>query len=221
MELEQVHFRSLASAVAGQLREAIIAGRLKPGERLVEQKLAGLLGTSQPTVREALKELEYQGFVRKTPNKASYVTQLEEEDFGKILQVRIALEVLAIEEAARRMTPEAAENLERAVQEMATAAEIVDKARFHRADLQFHTTIWELAGNEYLVRALERVIFTLFAFVLLGQEKSDFLSAVQQHRDILKGLLSGDAVKAKEAFVSSTLRFWGERHMVRLNSGGG
>src|ERR671936_391943 len=97
--LGRVHFQSIPETVAETLREGIIAGKLKPGERLVEQKLAAQLGIGQPTLREALKELEYQGFVRKVPNRGTYVTRLSQEDFSKILEVRMALEALVIERA--------------------------------------------------------------------------------------------------------------------------
>ena len=78
-----VRFPSLPEAVAEKLREAVLAGQLKPGERLVEQKLAASLGIGQPTLREALKELEFQGFVRKSPKKGTYVTELTPEDSAK------------------------------------------------------------------------------------------------------------------------------------------
>lgn len=66
-ELRRIDVRSAADAAGDMLRKAIISGALSPGERLVEQRLASKLGIGQPTLREALKELEYQGFVRNTP----------------------------------------------------------------------------------------------------------------------------------------------------------
>src|SRR6058998_1823102 len=86
--LAPFRFPSLPEAVAQKLRDAILAGQLKPGERLVEQKLAANLGIGQPTLREALKELEFQGFVRKSPKKGTYVTELTPEDFRQIQEVR-------------------------------------------------------------------------------------------------------------------------------------
>src|SRR2546427_7048922 len=96
-KLSPVRRPSLPEAVAQRLRDAILVGQLKPGDRLVEQKLAGSFGIGQPTLREALKELEFQGFVRKSPKKGTYVTKVTLEDFRKIQQVRMALEVVAIE----------------------------------------------------------------------------------------------------------------------------
>src|SRR5215203_4331878 len=83
--LGQVQFTSKPAAVAQKLREAIIGGVLKPGERLVEQKLAAKFGIGQPTVREALKELENQGMVRRaerrgmSERRGTYVAELTRE----------------------------------------------------------------------------------------------------------------------------------------------
>src|SRR5881296_1234514 len=124
--LTPMRFPSLPEAVAEKLREAVLAGQLKPGERLVEQKLAASLGIGQPTLREALKELEFQGFVRKSPKKGTYVTQLTKEDFRQILEVRMTLEVLAIEHAARNMSKEAGQELEEIVRRMESSAQKFD-----------------------------------------------------------------------------------------------
>jgi len=215
--IEAVQVQSLAEAAAQTVRDAIVTGKLKPGERLVEQRLAAQLSIGQPTLREALKELEHQGFVRKVANKGTYVTDLTKEDFRKIHQVRMILETLAIEQAARSVTPAALDELEATVESMDRAARKFDRTTFHRSDLQFHNAIWQLTGNEHLVAALERVVFSLFAFVLVRQEQKQFLAAVRQHRDILAGLRSRDAVAAKEAFIRSTNRFWEESHQVKVS----
>src|SRR5712692_6200862 len=105
--LRQVRPRSLAQSVAVQIREAIVSGQLKPGTRLVEQKIARTFAIGQPTVREALRELEYDGFIRKFQNRGSYVTELTPEDCSKMFEVRMALESLAIEKAAENISDSA------------------------------------------------------------------------------------------------------------------
>jgi DNA-binding GntR family transcriptional regulator len=209
-------FRSLSQSAAEAVREAIISGKLQPGERLVEQKLAASLGIGQPTLREALKELEYQGFVRKIPHKGSYVTQLTRDDFQKILEVRLTLESLAIKRAAERINDRTAAQLTEIVDEMKTAAEEIDRATFHRCDIAFHRKIWEVSDNEYLAMALESIVFALFASVLFRQKRTDFLAAVEQHRGMLQGLLTRDPAAALEAFRDQTLGFWRDRHQVEI-----
>jgi len=217
--LRRISVLSAPQAAAEALRSAIIVGHIKPGERLLEQKLAARLGIGQPTLREALKELEHQGFVRKVPQRGTYVTKLSKDDFRDIQEVRMALEILAIDKATRNVTSEVGEELAALVEEMGRAAANFDLASFHKVDTAFHRRLWALAGNPYLAEALELVAFRLFAFVLLQrprESRNEFLAATQQHREILAGLCSRDPLKARQAFVSSTLKFWKDYHEVSI-----
>jgi DNA-binding GntR family transcriptional regulator len=217
--LARMRFPSLPEAVAQKLRDAILAGQLKPGERLVEQKLAASLGIGQPTLREALKELEFQGFVRKSPKKGTYVTELTTEDFRKIQEVRMALEVVAIEKAAANVTDAALRQLDDLVKTMRSAAQKFDLATFHKSDLAFHRIVWNLTGNEYLGLALERVAFGLFAFVLLQREPSaanEFIASAEQHARIVGGLRTRHPSRARQAFIESTMAFWEKYHQVEV-----
>jgi len=222
-KLSPVRRPSLRETVARKLLDAILVGQLKPGDRPVEQKLAGSLGISQPTLREALKELEFQGFVRKSPNKGTYVTKVTLEDFRKIQEVRMALEVVAIETAAPHMTDTALAELARLVTTMRKAAQKFDLATFHKSDLAFHRVIWDLTGNQYLGLALERTAFGLFAFVLLQREPSaanEFIAAAEQHAQIVAGLRTRDPGRARQTFVEATTDFWSTYHGINLDEGG-
>jgi DNA-binding GntR family transcriptional regulator len=217
--LGRISVRSVPETVAQALRDAIIRGTLKPGDRLLEQKLASTFGIGQPTLREALRQLENQGFVRKIPQRGTYVTRLSAEDFRKILEVRMALEALAIGNASMNMRPNDAEELAAIVKEMGKAAQAFDLNTFHKRDVDFHRKVWTLASNEYLERALEATAFQLFAFVLLQREpgsRNEFLAATEQHKQILAGLFTHDPHQARKAFVEATLKFWSEHHQVKL-----
>lgn len=214
-KLQPLAVRSTVQAAADWLRSAIMRGELKPGERLVEHRLANALGIGQPTLREALKELELQGFVRKTPKKGTHVTKLTKDDFRDILEVRMALEVVAIERAATRLTKDLLAQLALRVRGMEAAAKRFELSEFHKNDVEFHEILWDAAGNEYLTLALERTAFGLFAFVLLQREPdatNEFLNAVEQHKTILAGLKTGNPIEARRAFIDSTLKFWNENH---------
>jgi DNA-binding GntR family transcriptional regulator len=222
VELRQVTVRSAPQAAAQMLRSAIIGGRLKPGERLLEQKLATRMGIGQPTLREALKQLEYEGFVRKVPQRGSYVTKLGKEDYRKVLEVRIVLEGLAIELATRNLNPKAESEIVTSVEEMGRATAESDLAKFHKADVAFHRKIWELADNQYLTKALESIVFPVFAFALLelGPEVTkQRQAAVRQHEEILAGLRSRDPVKARQTFITHTVRYWKELYHFDLKQG--
>jgi DNA-binding GntR family transcriptional regulator len=211
---------SLPETVAGKLREAILADRLRPGQRLVEQKLAAHFGIGQPTFREALRELEAQGFVRKSQKRGTYVTELSADEYRQTHDVRMALESLAIERAAPNVTAEALRDLEQSLERLAAAARQPDLNLYHKSDMDFHKVIWRLTGNDCLFQTLERITFGLFAFALLGRPSAgmrpDLLAAIEQHRDILEGLRTRDPEIARETFVRVTLRFWKEQHCVEI-----
>src|SRR5688572_6741931 len=78
----------LKDRVAELIKEAILSGRLQPGERIVEMKVANEVGVATTAVREALFELEAQGFVSRLANRGTFVTKLSEDDVQKILRVR-------------------------------------------------------------------------------------------------------------------------------------
>jgi len=218
-ELGRIAVHSASQAVAQMLRNAIISGTLKPGERLVELKLAAKMGVGQPTLREALKELEYEGFVKKIPQRGTYVTKLDKEDYCKVLTVRIALEGRAVGLATRNMTPDAESEIKALVDEMGRATAKADLAEFHEMDVAFHRKIWDLAGNEFLTRALEAITFPLFAFALLnlGPELMNHRqAAVRQHEGILAGIRSHDPAGAYLAFVTHTVRYWNETYHLDL-----
>lgn len=219
-ESSRLKLRSAPEAAAQAIRDAIMAGRLKPGDRIVEQQWASFLGIGQPTLREALKELEFQGMVSKNSYRGTYVTQLEAEDYRKLLEVRLPLEVLAIEQAAQRMDTEAAEELTSLVNSLVASAEAGDMPSFHDADVAFHRRIWDMAGNEYLRLCLETVSLRLFVFSVLGRGsklKVENHAAAEQHKGILAGLLTGDAKTAREAYLRHTVNYWNSHYELDLD----
>jgi DNA-binding GntR family transcriptional regulator len=112
---------SLPETVASKLREAILSDQLRPGQRLVEQKLAAHFGIGQPTFREVLRELEAQGFVRKSQKRGTFVTELRTEEYRQTHDVRMRLESLAVERAAPNMTAKSLRGLERLLKRLAAA----------------------------------------------------------------------------------------------------
>ena len=101
----------LRDVVFNTLRKAILKGELKPGERLMEIALAERLGVSRTPVREAMRKLELEGLVVMIPRRGAQVANITEKDLNDVLEVRIALENLSIENACTRMTEEQLEEL--------------------------------------------------------------------------------------------------------------
>ena len=218
-KVRPVKVQSAPEAAAEAIREAITIGTLKSGQRLIEHKLAASLGIGQPTLREALKELEYQGFVHKIPQKGTYITTFDKEDCRELLEVRICLELLAIARAAPRLTPEIKKDLTALVDGMRSAAEVFDAAKFRACDREFHRRISALAGNRRLTKILEGVMSQTLVHGTLGRNpdsSKEMVAGAEQHARILTGLATGDPTVASRVFVSEILRHWNDNYGVSL-----
>ena len=219
----QISIQTAPQAAAQALREAIISGELKGGDRVLEQHWSSRLGIGQPTLREALRELEHQGLLRKVPQRGTYVAELSPDDYRRILEVRIPLEAVAIGRAAKSLTAESEKELTDLVMTMAGTGRDIDVKSFHDCDVLFHRKIWELAGNDYLQDFLETITFRLFVFSVVGRwpdtpnAMSERIAAVQQHLGILEGIRTGNSQLARQAFVKHTVQYWNLQYGLDLN----
>lgn len=220
----QLSIQSAPQAAAQAIRESIISGELRGGDRLIEQKWAARLGIGQPTLREALHELEHQGLLRRVPQRGTYVAKLSPEDFRLIQEVRIPLEAIAVGKAAENFTPEADRELTALVQVMAgTGISKSEVQQFHESDVAFHRKIWELANNDYLRDTLETITFRLFVFSVVdrwpGNPKAmgERMAAAQEHLGILEGLRSRNKHVARKAFIKQSVQYWNAQYGLELS----
>ena len=201
---------TLRDRIAEVLRKAILNGSLPEGSRIVERKLASQFETSLTAVREALIELEVQGFVTKTPNSSTSVTKLSLEITEKIFAVRKVLETFAVEEAAKNSTPEQVASLEAAYLAMVEAAQNNDPKDFILKDYAVHETIWSMTGNEYLAAALKRVLPPVFAFAAMRVSKGhafDLLQDAYSHLALIEAIKTKKPEVARQAFLEA-LNHW-------------
>ena len=186
---------SKRNQVVASFKEAILSGTIQPGQSIVESRVAEQLGAGIPLIREALIELEHQGYVQKVPYKGTTVTKLERREVEKIFRLRVELESLALEWAKENVTPEDIEDLRGITARMKEGARAHDLDQFYQNDLAFHRKLWEMSGNEYLVECLERIVAPLFAFFLMKdrRERESYLFSAAQHEKIVEALpkLSG------------------------------
>jgi DNA-binding GntR family transcriptional regulator len=183
----------LKDRVSELIKDAILSGKLEPGDRIVEMKLAADLGVATTSVREALFELESQGFVTRVTNKGTFVTQLSSDDIAQILGVRHELEGMAADLAAKRVSTDDVADLRALVSAMEEAARAVDMKQFYKADVEYHRKIWTLTGNRHLLRALDTTVGPLFAFFIMrhpGKSVEELLESVAWHGRIVDAIAS-------------------------------
>jgi DNA-binding GntR family transcriptional regulator len=201
----------LADRVSDLIKEAILSGKLDPGDRIVEMKLAKDLGVGTTAVREALFELESQGFVSRITGKGTFVTELTAEDVEQILRVRLELEGLAVELLQERATEADLALLEKSIDGMRSAAKAANFQSFYRFDLEFHRTLWSLSGNRYLERSLDITIVPLFAFFIMKNARDssvELLASAEKHADVVKAIRNSEDARA---CMESALQFFAEQ----------
>jgi len=176
--------------VVASFKEAILSGVIQPGESIVESRVAQQLGAGIPLVREALIELEHQGYVQKIPYKGTTVTKLARRDVEQIFRLRVELETLALEWAKESVTQADVEYLRGLTGKMKGAAQALDLDQFYENDLAFHRKLWEMSGNDYLVDCLERIVVPLFAFFVMKnrRERKSYLASAAEHEKIVESL---------------------------------
>jgi DNA-binding GntR family transcriptional regulator len=210
---------TLKDQIVHRLRQQMIEGRFKPGQRIVESNLAAELGLGNTAVREALYHLEDQGFVTRITNKGTFVTQFSPEEIDQIFRVRCELESLAVELVRERLPALDLVGLRAHVTSMRATAETMDLDAFYRHDLEFHCGMWRLAGNPFLSSALEKVTVPLFAFFIMRNTQAtgeDLCGSAGRHAAILEALLRGEDARP---LLRVSLSIW--RREVDLWSGSG
>ncbi len=201
---ERIDNPTLRDRIAERIRGAILEGTLTAGSKVVERQLAAQFATSLTAVREALIVLEADGFVTKKPNAATHVTKLTLEDTEKLFDVRRVLERHAVKLAARRCSPEQADELNDAYFALLDAARKKQDAVFVKTDLTLHNKIWEIAGNEYLQASLQRINHPLFAFVMIrlvnDRSALDLTHDAQSHTALLEAIKANDVERSCREF---------------------
>jgi DNA-binding GntR family transcriptional regulator len=207
---------NLAAQITERLFDAIIQGELKPGERIIETKMAKQLGVGQSTFREALQALEHRGLI--TKDRGTFVTKLTVQDVEILFAVRLDLEPLAASLACGKLTSEHIQQLEFHLDEMKQARQRRDFTTLLKNDLAFHQLIWEAPQVDSLKRILNLVLSPLFAFFFMRHSpafwddpslaEETFRKEHEDHCRLLAVLKEGNPDVAKRTFREVVQQFW-------------
>ncbi|WP_437088337.1 GntR family transcriptional regulator [Streptomyces sp. enrichment culture] len=180
--------------VLAGLRQDIIAGRLRPGDRLVERELAERFGVSRVPVREAIRALVAEGFVLFETPRRTVVRRLTPADVRELFELREALEVYAAGLAATRASPEALAELADLLRAAARATGAGDAEAITDVNTRFHDRILTLAGNSLLSSVMEPVDGRLRWLTRRNEEWPQLLT---EHRELYEAIASGDPDRAR------------------------
>ncbi|MGW2743392.1 GntR family transcriptional regulator [Streptomyces sp. NPDC001450] len=180
--------------VLATLRQDIIAGRLGPGERLVERELAERFGVSRVPVREAIRALVAEGFVLFESARRTVVRRLTPTDVKELFELREALEVYVAGLAAARATPEALAELRGLLAEAAAATQEGDGESITDINTRFHDRILAMAGNSLLISVMEPVDGRLR---WLTRQNEEWPQLLDEHRELYEAIASGNPDRAR------------------------
>jgi DNA-binding GntR family transcriptional regulator len=187
--------------VVASLRQAIVSGRLRPGDRLTETDLAERLGTSRAPVREALRQLEQEGLVASQPYRATEVLGVTQEEIEEVLvPLRVTLERFAFRKALPLLTPADHAALAKLVQLMRYAGEAGDVDSLADADVRFHELVVMRADQphcEQLWRTIEPRVRAYFRRDAPAHH--DPRAVADQHQELLDALEAGDEPALEDA----------------------
>lgn len=171
----------LRDVVFNNLRDAILNGSLKPGERLMENHLAEKLGVSRTPVREALRMLEIEHLVELIPRKGAQVLDLSISDLGNVLEIRSCLEALALKLACGNVPAEKIKELKDLNEGFIDAFDKKDYEGAARCDELFHNIILECTGNDRLVQILENLKLQVYRYRIVYIKIAGTLDTIIKH----------------------------------------
>lgn len=191
-------YKPLRELVFEAIREAVISGRLKPGERLMEIQLADQLGVSRTPVREAIRKLELEGFVVMIARKGAYVADISLKEIVDVFEIRGALEGLAAELAAERATDERIEEMERFLVELGEMIDARDLEGIVEKDTRFHETLYSSSRNERLSQILSLLREQIQRFrTRTMTHPARMRIALEEHRRIVEAVAARDVKLAR------------------------
>lgn len=195
---EMNEYLPLRDVVFNTLRQAILRGELKPGERLMEVGLAKKLGVSRTPIREAIRKLELEGLVLMIPRRGAEVAEITEKSMRDVLEVRRALEVLAVSLSSERINSDQIEELKTAAEEFERSLTSDDVTRTAEADVHFHDIIYRSTENQRLIQLLNNLGEQMYRYRVEYLKHKEFHAQIsKEHKELISYLEAGQKEAAE------------------------
>jgi DNA-binding GntR family transcriptional regulator len=189
--------QTLREKILETIRDAILKGTLKPGERVSEPDLAERFGISRTPIREAFRQLESEGYLEVIPRKGAVVASLSERDIEEFYAIKILLEGFAARMAAENLSAKDLERLESINARLKQIAKEGDVKNFFRVHNEFHEVFIKAAGNEKLYEMINQLVmrFKRLRLASLAQPGRMEIS-VEEHRNMIEAFRNRDGDRA-------------------------
>ena len=201
---------TLRESILETIRDAIISGALKPGEKVAEPELAERFGISRTPIREAFRQLESEGYLTVIPRKGAVVVSFSERDVEEFYAIKSILEGYAARKACEKLTPREIEKLQSVNDKLRLLAEEGDVKHFFKVHNSFHELFIRAADNDKLTELIMSLVgrFQRLRIASLSLPGRMDLS-VKEHQKIIDAFRNGDADLA-ETLVRSNAEYGGK-----------
>jgi DNA-binding GntR family transcriptional regulator len=205
----EVHVSKASDQAYVELRNRILSGELAPGTQLKEEELAAICGVSRTPVRDAIRRLEAELFVRRTDSQRSFVAEWTMDDIEDVVTLRGMLEAYAVRRAARRIGPDAIARM-RAINEdlrEVLSAEDLDVQAYLAANAAFHSLILDAAASERLAALLGRLVMQpVVQQTAMAYDREQLSRSYNEHTEITAALAQGDPDWAEALMIAHIRR---------------
>lgn len=191
--------RVLREEIRDQLIDDILNGRIHPGDRIIEARVAEEFAVSQAPVREALRDLDVLGFIESSPFRGAIVREISAEELLQLYPIRAVLEGLAAREAATRIQPAALRKLQKLLETMRSVAAGGDQRQAVQIDFAFHLTIVEASENRLLQQIWDRMRLATTTALTVSKSAHSLSEIAERHAAVLEALRAHDPDAAEAA----------------------
>ena len=201
---------SRGETISDYVKECIINGLWKPGERIDDQELAKKIGVSRLTVREALSRLVENRVLTQVHWRGFYVRTLSWEEIVSIVEMREMLEVLALEKFMENADDRLLKELEKSISTSAKDLESDDRDGFFSSDFRFHEVLYMNSGNEWVIHFSKQIMFFIDLLRLMDKKRNFQQiaeSSIVEHTALYEVICSGNLNKAVEMMREHITRF--------------
>ncbi|MDB5822059.1 MAG: transcriptional regulator [Herminiimonas sp.] len=210
-QIRKIAHPTLAHRVYEDVRELLLAGQVLPGQKLTLKSLSEALGTSHMPIRDAIRRLAAEGALEILPNKGLRVPLMTKDRFRELLKIRLALEGLAVEHAAMRVTAEELAAIEDTHKALSTEMQRSepDVGLIIQLNKQLHFAVYQASGMPTLVELIETIWLRVGPVINLdmrsGSRRLSEAPAIHHHDQLLKGLRNGSVEESRAALGGDLL----------------
>ncbi|MFW6256757.1 MAG: GntR family transcriptional regulator [Bacillota bacterium] len=198
--LDSYSYQPLRKQVYEVLREAILTGKMKPGEKITEVEIANKLNVSRTPVREAIRMLELEELIVIVPQRGVFVAGIKSiKEINDIFQVRTELEGLAAYLTAQNITEEQLSQMDKYTEQIKACIANDDLEKCIEIDISFHQIIYEASDNKWLQKLLDSLFEQITRFRSRSLDREGRMEeALNEHRELSKAFAQRDGKKARK-----------------------